>query len=167
MSIGAEPRADATMRPRGRSFELTLRGYDKRQVDRHLEQLDGQIAMLSGEHGRSAVRVRELTAEVQRLRAELAELQEQPVQADRATFQDLGADGRGDPDARRGSRLASSPSRPPIGPTSCAASPSGSSPTTRERAAQARQDLAEELAARLGRAGAGARGAAQPWPRPN
>ncbi|MBM0280113.1 DivIVA domain-containing protein [Micromonospora tarensis] len=147
MSIGAEPHAardDAASRP---SFELALRGYDKRQVDRHLEQLDGQIAMLSGEHGRSAVRVRELTAEVQRLRTELAELKEQPVQVDRASFHDLGP--------MVGEIMALAEKQAGIITESATdranelrSEAERILADTRERAAQARQDLAEELAAR-------------------
>src|SRR5262245_9424216 len=71
-------------------FEPALRGYDRQQVDQYLAHLDREIAKLSVERNRALGQVKDLTAEVQKLRAELGELQGRPPQLDKATFRDLG-----------------------------------------------------------------------------
>ena len=54
MSTGEESyasRDDGTSRP---SFELALRGYDKRQVDRYVEQMDGALSTLTADRAQAA-----------------------------------------------------------------------------------------------------------------
>jgi peptidoglycan DL-endopeptidase RipA len=71
-------------------FEVTRRGYDKRQVDDYLEQIDRQVAALSSERERAYAHVQDMSSKLQRVQAELTELQDRPPQVDRATFRDLG-----------------------------------------------------------------------------
>jgi chromosome segregation ATPase len=90
MSHGGELfalREDLTSRPR---FELTLRGYDKRQVDQHVAQTDSDISTLTAERERAFGQVQDLAAQMRQLQAELTELRQRPVQVDRASFRDLG-----------------------------------------------------------------------------
>ncbi|AEB43841.1 hypothetical protein [Micromonospora maris] len=90
MSIGEEPyaiRDDLASRP---TFEVTLRGYERKQVDRYVEQLDGQLSTVSAERDRALGRARELTAKLQAAQAEVADLRQRPAQLDKATFQDVG-----------------------------------------------------------------------------
>lgn len=90
MSTGEESyasRDDGSARP---SFELALRGYDKRQVDRYVEQMDGALSTLTAERAQAAGQIQGLTTHIQRLQAELTELRQRPAQVDRASFRDLG-----------------------------------------------------------------------------
>ena len=90
MSTGEESyasRDDGTSRP---SFELALRGYDKRQVDRYVEQMDGALSTLTADRAQAAGQIQGLTTHIQRLQAELTELRQRPAQVDRASFRDLG-----------------------------------------------------------------------------
>ncbi|RBJ04330.1 hypothetical protein DRA43_14085, partial [Micromonospora provocatoris] len=90
MSNGAEPFAshdDLSARPR---FDPALRGYDKRQVDRYVEQVDAEVSALTAARDRAYAQVRDLTAQVQRAQAEAVELRDRPTAVDRASFRDLG-----------------------------------------------------------------------------
>jgi cell division septum initiation protein DivIVA len=72
------------------SFELALRGYDKRQVDQYVAQVDSEIATLAAERGRALGEIKGLTSQLGRIQAELTELRGRPAQIDRASFRDLG-----------------------------------------------------------------------------
>ena len=72
------------------TFDLAMRGYDKRQVDQHLTAVDGELAGLAAERDRAVAEISRLSAMAQSLQAELVELRERPVQIDRASFKDLG-----------------------------------------------------------------------------
>jgi cell division septum initiation protein DivIVA len=90
MSQGGELLAvgdDQTTRPR---FELTLRGYDKRQVDRYVSHTDGEISMLAAERERAFRQIHDMSAQLQQFQAELTELRQRPTRVDRASFRHLG-----------------------------------------------------------------------------
>jgi cell division septum initiation protein DivIVA len=72
------------------SFELALRGYDKRQVDQYIAQLDNEISTLAAERDWAVGEVKARTTQLQQLQTELTELHERPIQIDRASFRDLG-----------------------------------------------------------------------------
>lgn len=80
-------REDAASRP---SFELALRGYDKRQVDHYVEQSDREIATLTTERERALRQVKDLRMQLHQVQSELTELRQRPPQIDRASFRDLG-----------------------------------------------------------------------------
>ena len=72
------------------TFDPALRGYDKRQVDQFVADVEHQIGGLSAERDNAHAEIRRLGGMTQSLQAELAELRERPVQIDRASFRDLG-----------------------------------------------------------------------------
>lgn len=78
---------DIASRP---SFELALRGYDKRQVDHYVSQTASEISKLAAEREHAFGRLQNLAAQFQHLQAELTELRQQPPQVDRASFHHLG-----------------------------------------------------------------------------
>ncbi|WP_426505283.1 hypothetical protein ACPPVO_46760 [Dactylosporangium sp. McL0621] len=87
-------RDDAAARP---NFTQQVRGYDKRQVDQYLNQLDRQIASLTTDRKRAAGQaqdltnqVQDLTAQLKQLQAELNEVRQRPARVDRASFRHLG-----------------------------------------------------------------------------
>src|SRR5689334_17651112 len=90
MSQGGDPyavRDDVAGQP---SFELALRGYDKRQVDRYVSRADSEIAGLSAERERAYHKLQELSTQVRQLQAELNEVRQRPSRVDRASFRHLG-----------------------------------------------------------------------------
>lgn len=90
MSIGEQlfaPRDDLSSRP---SFEVVLRGYDRRQVDLFVEQVEKEISTLAIERERALGQIQDLTTQLQQLQAELTELRQRPAKVDRASFRDLG-----------------------------------------------------------------------------
>ena len=80
-------REEMTARP---SFELVLRGYDKRQVDQYVSQAHGDISTLAAERERTLGQIHDLTGQLKRLQVEVTELRQRPAQVDRASFRDLG-----------------------------------------------------------------------------
>jgi peptidoglycan DL-endopeptidase RipA len=72
------------------TFEVALRGYDKRQVDRYVAQVDGQISHLAAERDAALGQVQGLVSQLQHVQAELTDLHQRPPQVDRASFRDLG-----------------------------------------------------------------------------
>src|SRR5690606_19114630 len=70
------------------SFELALRGYDKRQVDQYISQKDREISALVAERDRALGQIQNLAAQLLQLQGELNELRQRPV--DRASLRDLG-----------------------------------------------------------------------------
>ncbi|MEN3308239.1 MAG: hypothetical protein V7603_4441 [Micromonosporaceae bacterium] len=90
MSNGGELfalREDTTSRP---TFEVTLRGYEKRQVDRYVSRVDSEILTLATERDRALQQIQGMAAQVKQLQAELTALRERPAPVDRASFRDLG-----------------------------------------------------------------------------
>jgi peptidoglycan DL-endopeptidase RipA len=81
------PRDEVNSRP---SFEFALRGYDKRQVDDYVSQLDSDLSRLAAERDRAFRHIQDLASQLEHVKAELAEVRLQPPQVDRASFRDLG-----------------------------------------------------------------------------
>jgi len=81
------PRGGAAARP---SFEVALRGYDKRQVDEYVSRVDRMVSTLAGERDQALTQVQELATHLEQVQAELTELRQQPPRVDRASFRDLG-----------------------------------------------------------------------------
>jgi cell division septum initiation protein DivIVA len=90
MSQSEEPPEAGVETNSRQSFEQALRGYDKRQVDQYVSQVDSEIATLAAGRDRALREIKNLTAQLRQLQAELTELRERPVQIDRASFRDLG-----------------------------------------------------------------------------
>jgi cell division septum initiation protein DivIVA len=72
------------------NFELTLKGYNKRQVDRYVSRADAEIATLAAEREQAFAQVQELAAQVAQQQAELEDLRRRPSKVERASFQHLG-----------------------------------------------------------------------------
>jgi len=72
------------------AFDVSMRGYDKRQVDQFIAEVEHRLAALTHERDGALGEIRRLGAQTQSLQAELTELRERPVQIDRASFKDLG-----------------------------------------------------------------------------
>src|SRR5690606_15913012 len=81
------PRGGTNARP---SFEVALRGYDKRQVDDYVSRVDNIVSTLAAERDRALNQVHELAGHLEQVQSELAELRAQPPRVDRASFRDLG-----------------------------------------------------------------------------
>jgi peptidoglycan DL-endopeptidase RipA len=90
MSHNEEPPVMGDEANSRQSFEVALRGYDKRQVDQYVSQVDSEMTKLAAERGRAFDEIKNLTAHLQQQQAELIALRERPVQIDRASFRDLG-----------------------------------------------------------------------------
>jgi cell division septum initiation protein DivIVA len=74
MSDGGElfaVREDTTSRP---TFEVALRGYDKRQVDQYVLRTDSEIARLAAERQRAFGQIQDMAGQLQQVQAELTEL---------------------------------------------------------------------------------------------
>src|SRR5690606_12139645 len=82
------PRGGAAARP---SFEVALRGYDKRQVDEYVSRVDRMVSTLAGERDQALTQVQELATHLEQVQAELTELRQQPPRVDRASFRDVGS----------------------------------------------------------------------------
>ncbi len=90
MSQGKEhpaPREDFVTRP---AFVGAMRGYDKRQVDEFVAQVEGQLNALMEERKRGFVQIQELARQLQKTQSELADLRQRPPQVEKASFRDLG-----------------------------------------------------------------------------
>jgi len=59
----------ASMEP---AFESALRGYERRQVDRYVQQVEAEVAALLGERNDLATQVSLLGQQIQQLQQELA-----------------------------------------------------------------------------------------------
>ncbi|MBN1170745.1 MAG: DivIVA domain-containing protein, partial [Micromonosporaceae bacterium] len=71
-------------------FDTTLRGYDKRQVDRYVTQVEGEIAALTTERNEALAHAHSFSAQVTALEAELAEIRRKLGEGARVTFRHLG-----------------------------------------------------------------------------
>ena len=77
-------------RPAQPTFEVNLRGYDKRQVDQYVSRADSEIATLAAEREQAVRHIQDLVARLQHLEGELTELRQRPARVDRASFRHLG-----------------------------------------------------------------------------
>src|SRR3954452_20296947 len=76
----------------GPTFETAMRGYERRQVDRYVNQAEGEIVALAGERDEAFDQLRLLTEQVHQLQQELIVARSAtapPVQAD-VSFRHLG-----------------------------------------------------------------------------
>jgi cell division septum initiation protein DivIVA len=72
-----------------RTFDLALRGYSRREVDRYVNLLESQIAVLSSDRQDNESQLRNLSAQLHRAQIELIELRRRPS-ADNVSFRHLG-----------------------------------------------------------------------------
>lgn len=72
------------------SFVVALRGYDKRQVDHYVSQVDSELSALAAGRERAHRQARDLAARLELVQAELTELRQRPPEIARASFRDLG-----------------------------------------------------------------------------
>ena len=73
-----------------RNFDLVLRGYHRREVDRYVGLLEQQVTALTNERQEYDTQVRNLTAQLHRVQMELLELRRQPTGIDKISFRHLG-----------------------------------------------------------------------------
>ena len=73
-----------------RNFDVVMRGYHRREVDRYVSLLEGQVAALSTERQDAESQLRNLSAQLHRVQMELLELRRQPSTPDKVTFRHLG-----------------------------------------------------------------------------
>src|SRR4051794_8650770 len=78
---------DASSRP---SFEVAMRGYDKRQVDHYISERVSEISRLAHERDRATGQIQNLSAQLEQVRAEVTQLRQRSPQVDRASFRHLG-----------------------------------------------------------------------------
>lgn len=72
------------------SFEVVLWGYDKKQVNGYVAQVEAEIAALDEERGQAYTQVQALAGQVEHLREELGRLHQRPAALDRVSFRHLG-----------------------------------------------------------------------------
>ena len=73
------------------TFGAAVRGYDKKQVDRHVTEAADRIARLSAEREQAHAHIRSLSANLEQIHGELTDLREHPPRLDRASFRHLGS----------------------------------------------------------------------------
>src|SRR5690606_23665702 len=81
------PHEVRTPRP---DFELTRRGYDKRQVDTYVARVGRELATLATERDQAYRQARELATPLERGQAERNELRQRQPKLERASVQGLG-----------------------------------------------------------------------------
>jgi chromosome segregation ATPase len=72
------------------SFELALRGYDKKQVDRYVATVEAEVVTLATEREQAYAHVQALTGQLQQLRVEMANMRHRTGTAGRLSFRHLG-----------------------------------------------------------------------------
>src|SRR5687768_11434280 len=72
------------------TFDVALRGYDRRQVERFVAQVESQLVALATHRDEALAQVHGLATQVQQLSTEMAELRRRTV-ADRPSYSHLGA----------------------------------------------------------------------------
>ncbi|MDG4821788.1 hypothetical protein O7635_07970 [Asanoa sp. WMMD1127] len=73
------------------AFDTSMRGYEKKQVDRHVADTAERIAKLGAERDQAHNHIRSLTANLEQVHGELTELRDRPPRLDRASFRHLGS----------------------------------------------------------------------------
>src|SRR5262245_66259505 len=73
------------------SFDVSFKGYDKRQVDRYVTQVESELATLAAERDQAIAQMQALAGQVQQLQVELTDLTRRAVPS-RVSFRNL--DGR-------------------------------------------------------------------------
>src|ERR1700741_3252201 len=77
---------DAASEP---TFEVALRGYDKRQVERYVTQVEAEVTTLATEREQAYAQVQALAGQVQQLQAELVEARRKAGTPDRISSRHL------------------------------------------------------------------------------
>jgi cell division septum initiation protein DivIVA len=72
------------------TFNVTLRGYDRRQVDQYAHTTETQLANALAESNRLGAKVRALTEDLVAVQEELTELRRRPAITEKASFRHLG-----------------------------------------------------------------------------
>jgi DivIVA domain-containing protein len=70
-------REDRELVPLGSAFDLVRRGYDRAQVDEHLERVDADLRILSADRDAAVARAAELAKQVENQRTQIQKLQEE------------------------------------------------------------------------------------------
>src|SRR5205823_6450372 len=68
---------DRELVPLGAGFDLAKRGYDKHQVDEHLERLDGDLKMLAADRDAAISQAGDLARQLEQARGEIDNLRGQ------------------------------------------------------------------------------------------
>jgi cell division septum initiation protein DivIVA len=84
------PNADESRDDIRPPFAVTVRGYDKRQVDQYVSRLESDAAGLDAERQRALRQIKDMGQHLHQLQAELNEAQQRRPQLDRASFRDVG-----------------------------------------------------------------------------
>jgi cell division septum initiation protein DivIVA len=71
------------------SFDVSFKGYDKRQVDRYVTQVESELATLAAERDQAIAQMQALAGQVQQLQVELSDLSRRAVPS-RVSFRHLG-----------------------------------------------------------------------------
>src|SRR6476620_5125832 len=71
-------------------FELALRGYDKRQVDRYVQQVEAEVAALVAEREETYAQIGLLNQHIAQLQQELASSRRMAPIGDSATYRHRG-----------------------------------------------------------------------------
>jgi cell division septum initiation protein DivIVA len=90
MSHGPDLFALSDSVPTEPSFELALRGYDKKQVDRYVATVEAEVVTLATEREQAYAQVQALSGQLQQLRVELANMRHRTGTAGRLSFRHLG-----------------------------------------------------------------------------
>jgi len=72
------------------TFNVTLRGYDRRQVDQYAHTTETQLATALAESNRLGAKVRALSEDLEAAQEELTELRRRPAITEKASFKHLG-----------------------------------------------------------------------------
>ncbi|MEV4535281.1 hypothetical protein AB0J82_15760 [Asanoa sp. NPDC049518] len=73
------------------TFDTSMRGYEKKQVDRHIADLAERVSQLSAERDQAHNHIRGLSSNLEQMHGELTELRDRPPRLDRASFRHLGS----------------------------------------------------------------------------
>src|SRR5262245_17805681 len=76
--------------PNEPNFETVLRGYDRRQVDKYLKQIELEIAALAGERDEAYAQLNVLNQHLQQMQHELASARRFVATGDSVTYRHLG-----------------------------------------------------------------------------
>ena len=68
------------------SFDTSVRGYDKKQVDRYVRHVEAEVATLATEREQAYAQVQVLTGQLQQLRVEMANMRQRMGEVGRPSF---------------------------------------------------------------------------------
>ena len=73
------------------TFEVALRGYDRRQVERYVQQVEAEVTTFATEREQAYAQAQALAVQVEQLQAELADLRRRSISPEKISFRHLGA----------------------------------------------------------------------------